>query len=1324
MDNVDSQIVNKNVESSYSNKTAKRISSMNIRKKVKKLKSLLNVNNMFGLHTGHILIKLHVYNRSMLSFVDTGSDISLVKSTVVNQLLQNNDIKIFENDINVTSVTNNELDIEGFINLPIRLDNQTLYHRFYVVNNAHYTGGLLLGSDFCHRADAKIQCGKQGYVQLRGINFRYELRNFDDTIDRYIKKVNVSPKCKVSFVKIAKSKKVKANSIDTISVSIPKIRFNNTQGYLIEDIFHDNDDFRIARSLYDKSNKYKFTVFCVNASNEDKIVHFGDVIAKAVSVDSIEDNMPELCSAEIEEQLKLLDLKHLNEHQMNELKNVLRKNSKVFSTADAPIGEITNVVHSLDIPEGIVSYVPQYRQPKACEDAIKEHVKDLLKYKIIKECESPYNSPILMVKKPDGSWRFCIDMRKLNAITPIKPFPIPKITDTVNKLVGMNYFSTLDAKSGYHHIHMKEEDKIKTAFRTNDNTFCFERMPFGLRNAGFTYQMSMNKMLIDVLGQCALIYIDDLIVFSHSFEEHLAHLDKVFSILIDGGVKLTMKKCFFAKQQVKYLGFIVDGTGIRANPEKINAMKNFPVPTNVKQIKQFLASVGFYRHMIEKFAYYSAPLSDLLKKNAKFEWSSTCQKNFDHLKNCLCDVPILRHPDFTKNFELHCDACTNSIAGVLMQRGNDDVPYPIAYFSRKLRNEELKYSPTEFEALAIIASIKNFHYYLYGREFTVVTDHMPLRTVFETKSKNARVQRWALFLQEYNFQCKYKSGKLHYLPDALSRNVACTVRKILGSKKTRDISKLKFAFNFDPVEIFSASNVLNEQMQEPRWRDLLIYLKGGTVATPPNKTYLDEFAVFENCLFYCADKCKGDYRLVIPETLKSHALFLVHDSKTAAHQGFIKTLHKARQSFYWPNMISDIKVYCRNCISCQRRKPGKKPFAPLGIFEQVETVLERVGVDLIGKMDETANKNLYILTVVDHFSRYTELFALKSKTAQDVSDAFSDFIIRHGHIKTLISDRGTEFLAEKFSDLCNQFAIDIRPTTSFNPKCNGLTEAKNKQIGDILHFLSLESDDDWDTLLPYVQSVLNGSYNPVIQNTSYYLFHGRDYKIPYNLIFNRSSIHYGKEVASQKLKNAFQVARENQQIFTEQIVKYYNKNARPHSFEIGDLVLVQNTTKSGPFLRKLNVRFLGPFRITDVLSEQVIKIADFNNRTKFYTVNVNRCKLFHSDSVQYPKDEIESDTELQNDNFDILPMSDADNYNNQDNSNVLTTVSDANNASRSTHPMTLRSGNKSILKQNMGINTIKQVRFVESVTQILYSDNRFHANEEKHSDVSKIDNKF
>ena len=538
-------------------------------------------------------------------------------------------------------------------------------------------------------------------------------------------------------VKINRHTVVPPNTMCLIKVQIDNFNLSPKGTFLIENDLPAEDAMpvlKVARSIVTPNKKGTCYVQCVNVTDDHIKLKNDVLVAHAKGVELLEDRTPDLAPEEIFQQVHNLDLSHLSYKDGDDLLSILLNNSKVFSTKEEPIGHITNIVHELDTPPNTVSYIPQYRLAKTCQDAVEEQVQDLLKFKIIKECTSPFNSPILMVKKPDNTFRMCVDMRGLNKVTEFKPFPIPRIDSTLQQLQGKKYFSSLDAKSGYYHIDLKESDMHKTAFRTGSGSYCFRRMPFGLKNASFTYQCSINRILQEALGKFSLVYIDDVVVYSDTLQQHLDDLSKVFKLLIAGGVKLSMKKCTFAKNSIKFLGFIVSGEGVSPDQAKIDAFLKFPRPLNVKNLQQFIASVNFYRSLIPGFADLSAPLTSLLKKDAPFIWTKEHKNSFIKLRTALCHKPILKHPDFTKEFEVHCDSSSQAIGAVLMQRDDPTDPksnlYPVAYFSRKLNDCESRYTVSEWECLAIVAAIRHFHYFLYGNHFKVVTDHLPLKKVF------------------------------------------------------------------------------------------------------------------------------------------------------------------------------------------------------------------------------------------------------------------------------------------------------------------------------------------------------------------------------------------------------------------------------------------------------------------------------------------------------------------------------------------------------------------------------------------------------------------
>ena len=918
----------------------------------------------------------------------------------------------------------------------------------------------------------------------------------------------------------------------------------------------------------------------------------------------------------------------MNEYQKDEIKKVIMNNVGSFSTKSEPLGLIHGEQHEIHTEEGKVSYVPQYRQPQSIRQKIEDMADDLLNRGVVRRCNSEWNSPILLVTKKDGTSRFTVDLRGVNAITKNRVHPIPKISETLDSLANAKYFSTLDAKSGYWQLKLRDEDQEKTAFRTATKTLCFSRMPFGLKTASFSFQNILNKVLRDALGVYSVIYIDDVVIYSDSFDEHIDHLDKVLKMMTKAGVKMSLNKSQFAQERIHFLGFIVDGNGITSNPEKVRAIQNFPVPRSQKNVRQFLATVGFYRQFIENFAGIAAPLSTLLRKDIKWKWDDEHQEAFEKLKCAMVTAPILKHPNFDLPFEIHSDASCESIGGCIMQE-HDGILHPISYFSRKLRDAETRYSVSEWEALSVIANIKQFHYYIYGRKFKVVVDHKPLVNIFKVQSKNNRINRWASFLMDYDFDTVYKQGKLHHLPDALSRNceIDALVKEInsLKTKKSVKYKELKKKPIFS--EIFSKANVSKEQRKEDRWNMLIKYLKGGEVPACPPRSTISNFTIVNECLYFSStkDKASENLKLVIPDSLKENALKLVHDSQNAIHAGFLKTLFKAQSLFYWPNMVLDIKQYCKHCMPCMKRKTGIKNKAAMGDFPPVSEPNERIGIDLIGIMPETKAGNKFILTVHDHFSKYTHLYPMPGKSADVVTRTFRKHILISGAPTEITADRGSEFICKQFRELCETMRITTNFATSFRPQACGAVENRNKIIGDYLHFLSNESNEEWDSLCEYVQAAINSAYHVAIRDTPYFIHHGRDYKTIYSDILssNRRVMNeekpYNIEI-QERLTKAFEIVKKNNINAHESYKKSYNKNLRPHNINAGDIVLVRNEIKQGPNIRKLNPRYNGPYRVLKFVNENncVIK-GMMENNTRELLVHTDRLKLAIPSDDPYPR---------------------------------------------------------------------------------------------------------
>lgn len=475
----------------------------------------------------------------------------------------------------------------------------------------------------------------------------------------------------------------------------------------------------------------------------------------------------------LEKILKLANLEDLNDEQYKAIEKILKDNMDIpYVKGDEWKG--TNILtHKIRLSTDKPINVRRHKIPYKLQGTVDAQIEEWLKLGIIRPSNSPYNSPIWVVpKKPDSNgnprWRVVTDFRKLNEITEDDSYPLPMITNIFDKIGNAEYYTKLDLSSGFLHIPVEPGDIPKTAISTDNGHYEFVRMPFGMKTAPKTFQRAMDIALKGLIGYGVFVYMDDIIIYAKTLDEHNRILREVLERLRKYNFKLEIDKCEFLKKEITYLGHVLGPRGVKPDPQKIVAVKDFPVPKSQKNVRQFLGLSGFYRRFVKKYSEKARPLFDLLKKDSKFSWTDDCQKAFDFLKEELCRAPILIFPNLNKPFLVFTDASKTAI-GVLLAQGSIKKHNPIAYYSRALKGAELNYSTYELEALAIYEGIKHFRQYLYANEFTVITDHKPLLTMMEAEN-NGRVQKMRLKLQGYNFKIIHTPGKENLSADALSRN--------------------------------------------------------------------------------------------------------------------------------------------------------------------------------------------------------------------------------------------------------------------------------------------------------------------------------------------------------------------------------------------------------------------------------------------------------------------------------------------------------------------------------------------------------------------------
>lgn len=562
--------------------------------------------------------------------------------------------------------------------------------------------------------------------------------------------------------------------VPELTEQILKFHFDQKETYVCEEQEVEKDVW-ITDELLMRNEKSVATLSILNLGNKGKMFTTIRLKLKRLreyNVLHFHCNLEER-ENRIQKLLHDVNLEHLEMNIKRCIENICIENNDIFYVEGDRLSCSSAVKHEIPINNNRPIYVRQYRLPEAQREIMNEKIKKMLEDGMIEHSYSPWNFPTLLVAKKSDSenkkWRLVVDYRKLNEVSVPDSFPLPNITDILDQLGGALYFSTLDLASGYHQLLVDERDRAKTAFSTNMGHFEYVRLPMGLMNSGRTFQRLLNRVLEGMVGKDCFVYLDDIVVYGSSLEEHNERLLCVFDRLRKYNLKLQSEKCKLLKREVVYLGHLISASGIRPDPNKTACVTSYPVPKNIGDIRSFLGFASYYRRFIERFSDIARPMLKLLRKGTKFCWTDECQNSFERFKEILTSPPLLQYPNFQKQFILTTDASTFALGAILSQGESVGKDLPVAYASRTLNSAEMNYTVTELELLAIMYGIKQFRPYLWGRKFKIVTDHQPLTWIFNVKDPSSRLLRWRIKLEEYDFEIIYKTGKTNKNADALSR---------------------------------------------------------------------------------------------------------------------------------------------------------------------------------------------------------------------------------------------------------------------------------------------------------------------------------------------------------------------------------------------------------------------------------------------------------------------------------------------------------------------------------------------------------------------------
>ena len=539
------------------------------------------------------------------------------------------------------------------------------------------------------------------------------------------------------------------------------------------------DGVMTGRTLVDLE-KSTLPLRILNLTSEEKRIKKGAPIAMCEPVQSVQllkrSSTPQQSATKLPEHLRDLyeaSIDGLAPEQQRQVYNLLSEFSDVFSQGPHDLGRTDLVQHRIDTRGASPIKQPPRRLPLANQQDASKAVEDMEKEGVIEPSDSPWASPIVLVKKKDGSTRFCVDYRRLNSVTRKDSYPLPRIDDTLEALSGATWFSTLDLRSGYWQVEVHPSDRENTAFSTGRGLWQFKVMPFGLCNAPATFERLMEKVLAGLPLTVRLIYLDDILVPGHTFTDHTKNLRMVLLRLREAKLKLSPKKCVLFQRQVKFLGHIVSEAGVATDPEKLRAVHPWPRPSTVSEVRRFLGLCSYYRRFVPNFADLAHPLHQCTEHTQIFNWNDELENSFASLKKALTEAPVLGYPDREAHFVLDTDASAHGIGAVLSQIQNEEERV-VAYYSSTFSRPERNYCVTRKELLAVVKSVQHFHHYLYGRRFTVRTDHAALKWLLNFRNPEGQIARWIERLQHYDFQIEHRPGVKHGNADALSRRPCLT----------------------------------------------------------------------------------------------------------------------------------------------------------------------------------------------------------------------------------------------------------------------------------------------------------------------------------------------------------------------------------------------------------------------------------------------------------------------------------------------------------------------------------------------------------------------
>ena len=767
---------------------------------------------------------------------------------------------------------------------------------------------------------------------------------------------------------------------------------------------------------------------------------------------------------------------------------------------------------------------------------------------------------------------------------------------------------------------MSREDQPETTFVCHLGTFMFRVMPFGLTGAPASCMRAMTKIFHNLERRIGFIYMDDLICFSKGVEEHIRRLLILAERCRKYGLKMRADKCSFAYPSVAYLGHRISGDGISPDLDRHKDIKTKPKPTNLKELQSFLGFANFFRNFIVNFAEKAFPLTKLLRKTQQWIWSQEQETAYQQLLSDLTNPPVLAHYDPELELEIRVDASDEGLGCVLVQIDKEGKRQLLAAYSRSYQPYEENYGITHKECLGILFGIRQARPYVFGRKFTVVTDHCGLCYLMKAKDLNSRLARWSLELAEYDFKIVYNSGRAHGDADFMSRRInhCDEIHRNIKSEISKDDNSLaiesgyrlfsnQYNIEWDPNKTRLA------QRNDNSLNDIIKKLKCEIDVDDRERQKLESKYEINNDILFRKLKVYSRLlvRLALPNSMIRDVLFYCHDSTKAGHFGYLKTLWKVRQYVFWPQMNEDVYGYVRSCREYQFRKAqNHKPFGPQSKITPIaDNVMKSISIDLVGPLTQTDNNNKYVLTITDQLSKFAVAVPLFETKDVDIMEALEHFVFyRYGPPQVLLSDNGRNLCSKNCERFYENWGITHVTTTSYHPQSNGQVEKFNGTLAVMLATQIKRNDETWDEFVEDVVLAYNTTISSSTGFTPFYLMFGKQVDLPEMI---RLGCHSAETEQGEDVIRDRKMAIERIKKLQQKNMDSANRKRQIINFEIGDTVLELSPPLLTQRSAKLHSHYVGPFKIIRKLSENTVELESLEGRKKTKVVNVIQLKRYY-----------------------------------------------------------------------------------------------------------------